>query len=96
MKENVIFVIDSKTSFTFFFQCSLYNELRTQYLSRYFVVRPSMYKLTELFKTEVKSVSKTCQYVRFIVQYTGLCADILVGGTSPPTRISVHKRVFVQ
>ena len=46
------------------------------------MVRPSMYKLTELFKTEVKSVSKTCQYVRFIVQYTGLCADILVGGTS--------------
>ena len=40
--------------FHFLFECPFYNELRTQYLSRYFVVRPSMYKLTELFKTEVK------------------------------------------
>ena len=40
--------------FHFLFECPLYDELRTQYLSRYFVVRPSMYKLTELFKTEVK------------------------------------------
>ena len=47
----------------FLFKCPLCNELRTQYLSRYSVVRPSMYKLTELFKTEVKSVSKTCQYI---------------------------------
>ena len=29
--------------------------------------------------------------------YTSLCANILVGGkTSPPTRISARKRVFVQ
>ena len=40
--------------FHFLFECSLYTDLRKQYISRYFIVRPSMYKLTQLFKTEVK------------------------------------------
>ena len=35
--------------FHFLFECPLYNDLRTQYLNRYFVVRLSMYKLMELF-----------------------------------------------
>ena len=55
-KENVSCHICDRLEdqFHFLFECSLYNELRTQYLSRYFMVRPSMYELTELFETEVK------------------------------------------
>ena len=40
--------------FHFLFECSLYTDLRKQYISRYFIVSPSMYKLTQLFKTDVK------------------------------------------
>ena len=40
--------------FHFLFECSLYADLRKQYISRYFIVRPSMYKLIELFKNDSK------------------------------------------
>ena len=35
----------------FVFECSIYNDLRTQLIPRYFRVRPSMWKLTQLFKS---------------------------------------------
>ena len=40
--------------FHFLFECSLYADLRKQYISRYFIERPSMYKQIELFKTDNK------------------------------------------
>ena len=42
----------------FLFECPLYADLRKQYISRYFVVRPSMYKLIQLFETDVKKTIK--------------------------------------
>ena len=40
--------------FHFLFECSLYADLRKQCISRYFIARPSMYKLIELFKNDSK------------------------------------------
>ena len=38
--------------FHFLFECPLYTDLRRHYLSRYYIVRHSMYKLIELVKTD--------------------------------------------
>ena len=45
--------------FHFIFECLLYTELRQQYLHRYYIVSPSMYKLTQLFDTNVKKFVRT-------------------------------------
>ena len=47
-----------ENEFHFIFECPLYTELRQQYLHRYYIVRPSMYKLTQLFHTNVKKIMR--------------------------------------
>ena len=50
--------------FHFRFECPLYTDLRRQYLSRYYIVRPSMYKLIKpLKKLMLKSVLEIYQYI---------------------------------
>ena len=39
----------------FIFECPAYNEIRNQYISRYYRIRPNMHKCTELLMTKSKS-----------------------------------------
>ena len=39
----------------FIFECPAYNEIRNQYIPRYYRIRPNMYKCTELLMTKSKS-----------------------------------------
>lgn len=40
--------------FHFLFECSIYTDLRRNHIRRYYINRPSMFKLVELFKTHYK------------------------------------------
>ena len=56
--------------FHFLFECSLYIDLRKQYISRYFIVRPSMYNLIELFKNDSK---KTVRNLSIFIYKVLIC-----------------------
>ena len=40
--------------FHFIFECPVYSNLRKLYIDKYYINRPSMFKLIELFKTDPK------------------------------------------
>ncbi|KAL4224701.1 hypothetical protein ACF0H5_015396 [Mactra antiquata] len=49
-KCNICNVLEDE--YHFVLECSLFNDLRNMYIQRYYRVRPSMYKLIELFKSD--------------------------------------------
>ena len=55
--------------FHFLFECTLYNELRQQYIPRYYACRPSMHKLVNLFDTcSKKTMRSVAKYVYLAFQ----------------------------
>ena len=63
--------IDIKDSYHFLFLCSCYNEIRHNFFSFlpvYFRNRPSVFKFTELLKSQDKNIiKKTAVYVKHAI-----------------------------
>ena len=57
MKENVDTVINLKMSH-FLLECILYEDLRKQYIKKYFWHRPNMLKLRELMSAKNRNIIK--------------------------------------
>ena len=65
-REDRICVVCNKLEdeFHFLFECTLYTTIRARYMSRYFRVRPSMFKAVELLKSEnIKTIRNLAVYV---------------------------------
>ncbi len=56
---------DIEDEFHFICVCRCFDDLRKQYLKKYYINRPSMFKFTELMKCSSKTVLRNlCKYVK--------------------------------
>ena len=59
VEERIFFYCNSlEDEFHFVLECSLYQELRQQYIKRYFWIRPNIPKFIELLQSENKNIIK--------------------------------------
>ena len=63
VEERKCFYCNSlEDEFHFVLECSLYQELRQEYIKRYFWIRPNIPKFIELLQSENKKIIKNCLF----------------------------------
>ena len=58
LKKKKVLLLFFKDEFHFVLECSLYQELRQEYIKRFFWIRPNIPKFIELLQSENKNIIK--------------------------------------